>query len=124
MSIAARVVLGAVFLLSGALKLRDRSWPAAAMALGAPRQIVPFIAPTEIILGALLVAGVAMPAPSLLAELVLAIFTVAILRAMRRPLSQRPICACFGRWSARPVDSSSVVRNLILLALAAVSNGF
>ena len=124
MSIAARIVLGAVFLLSGALKLRDRSWPAAAMALGAPRKIVPFIAPTEIILGALLVAGVAMPAPSLLAELALAIFTVAILRAMRRPLSQRPICACFGRWSARPVDSSSVVRNLILLALAAVSNGF
>lgn len=124
MSVAARIALGAVFLLAGALKLRDHSWPAAAMTLGAPRQIVRLIAPAEIALGALLVAGVAAPVPSLLAELALAVFTIAILRAMRRPLSERPVCACFGRWSARPVGSSSVVRNLILLALAAVSNGF
>ena len=115
MSVAARIALGAVFLLAGALKLRDQSWPAAAMTLGAPRQIVRLIAPAEIALGALLVAGVAAPVPSLLAELALAVFTIAILRAMRRPLSERP---------ARPVGSSSVVRNLILLALAAVSNGF
>jgi len=94
------------------------------MTLGAPPRIVRFIAPAEIILGALLVAGVAAPVPSLLAELALAVFTIAILRAMRRPLSERPVCACFGRWSARPVGSSSVVRNLILLALAALSNGF
>jgi hypothetical protein len=94
------------------------------MTLGAPRQIVPLIAPAEIALGALLVAGVAAPVPSLLAELALAGFTIAILRVMRRPLSERPVCACFGRWSARPVGSSSVVRNLILLALAALSTGF
>jgi hypothetical protein len=123
-SVVARIALGAVFLLSGALKLRDQSWPTAAMTLGAPRQIVPLIAPAEIALGALLVAGVAAPVPSLLAELALAGFTVAILRVMRRPLNERPVCACFGRWSARPVGSSSVVRNLILLALAAQSNGF
>jgi hypothetical protein len=91
--------------------------------LGAPRRLIPLIAPTEIILGALLVAGVAAPIPSLAAEVTLAIFTVALLRAMRRPPSQRPICACFGRWSARPVDSGSIVRNLILLVLAAISNG-
>ena len=124
MSVAARIALCAVVLLAGALKLRDQSWPAAAMTLGAPPRIVRFIAPAEIILGALLVAGVAAPVPSLLAELALAVFTIAILRAMRRPLSERPVCACFGRWSARTVGSSAVVRNLILLALAAVSNGF
>jgi uncharacterized membrane protein YphA (DoxX/SURF4 family) len=122
-SLVARIVLGGVFLLSGALKLRDRSWPTAARILGAPRRLVPLIAPTEIILGALLVTGVASPLPSLLAEVALVIFTIAILRVMRRPLSQRPVCACFGRWSARPVDSNSVVRNLILLALAVISNG-
>ncbi|HAX04400.1 MAG TPA: hypothetical protein DCX77_01890 [Acidimicrobiaceae bacterium] len=123
MALAARLILGLVFLSSGALKLRDPSWLPAARKFGAPRFVAVAVAPIEILMGAMLVVDVASPWPSIAAEVILAVFTVAMLRVMRRPLDQRPICACFGRWSARPVGSSSVVRNLILLVLAAVSTG-
>lgn len=124
MELLARLVLGIVFLFSGALKLRDASWQTAAQQFGAPKFVAVLIAPVEITLGAMLVAGVAMPWPSIAAEVILAIFTVAMLRVMRRPVTQRPICACFGRWTSRPVGASSVLRNLLLLALAAISSGF
>ena len=123
MALAARLILGIVFLLSGALKLRDPAWIAAAREFGAPRFVAITIAPVEIFLGAMLLAGTASPWPSIASEIILAVFTVAMLRVMRRPVNQRPSCACFGRWTARPVGSSSVVRNLILLALAAISSG-
>ncbi len=123
MAVAARLILGIVFLSSGALKIRDPSWLPTARKFGAPRLVAVALAPVEILLGAMLLVGAASPWSSIAAEIILAIFTVAMLRVMRRPLDQRPICACFGRWSARPVGSSSVVRNLILLVLAAVSTG-
>jgi len=122
-ALAARLILGVVFLLSGALKLRDPSWLAAARQFGAPRLVAITIAPTEIFLGAMLVTGTASPWPSIASEIILAAFTVGMLRVMRRPVNQRPSCACFGRWTARPVGSSSIVRNLVLLALAAISSG-
>ncbi|MGB1822707.1 MAG: MauE/DoxX family redox-associated membrane protein, partial [Acidimicrobiales bacterium] len=117
------VILGAVFLFSGALKIRDSSWHSAARQFGAPKFVAIAIAPIEIILGAMLVVGVGTPWTSIGAEVLLAMFTIAMLRVMRRPVSQRPICACFGRWTSRPVGTSSVLRNLVLLALAAISSG-
>ncbi|MAK24888.1 MAG: hypothetical protein CL414_06670 [Acidimicrobiaceae bacterium] len=123
MAVLARVILGVVFLFSGALKIRDSSWHSAARQFGAPKIVAITIAPIEIILGAMLVVGVANPWTSIGAEVVLAIFTIAMLRVMRRPMTQRPICACFGRWTSRPVGTSSVLRNLVLLALAAISSG-
>ena len=66
-SAVARIALGVLFLASGALKLRDPSWPGAARAMGAPRWTVPLIAPVEIVLGAGLAAGVAEPWPAWLA---------------------------------------------------------
>ncbi|MBM36366.1 MAG: hypothetical protein CL460_04270 [Acidimicrobiaceae bacterium] len=123
MDIAARIVLGIVFLFSGALKLRDPSWPATAREFGSPKPVAIVIAPLEVVLGAMLVVGVGSPWTSISAEIVLAVFTVAMLRVMRRPLAQRPVCACFGGWTARPVGTSSVLRNLVLLVLAAISSG-
>ena len=123
MAALARVILGAVFLFSGALKIRDSSWHSAAQQFGAPKFVAIAIAPIEIILGAMLVVGVGTPWTSIGAEVLLAMFTIAMLRVMRRPVSQRPICACFGRWTSRPVGTSSVLRNLVLLALAAISSG-
>ena len=119
----ARIALGVLFLASGALKLRDPSWPSAARAMGAPRWTVPFVAPVEIVLGAGLAAGVAEPWPAWLALAVLAAFSAALARVLRRPLADRPACACFGRWSAKPVGVGSVVRNgvLGLLAIAALT---
>ena len=115
---AARVLLGLMFLASGVLKLRDPSWPAAARSMGAPRWSVPAVAPLEILLGAGLAAGVAEPWPQWLALAMLTVFTGALLRALRRPAADRPTCACFGRWSAKPVTAWSLGRNLVLAALA------
>ena len=117
----ARIVLGALFLASGALKLRDPSWPSAAGAMGAPRWSVPLIAPVEIVLGASLAAGVAQPWPAWLALALLAAFSAALVRVLRRPQSQRPVCACFGRWSPKPVSAASLARNAALATLAVLA---
>ncbi len=119
----ARIALGALFLASGALKLRDPSWPGAARAMGAPRLTVPLIVPAEIVLGAGLAAGIAEPWPAWLALGLLATFSAALARMLRRPREERPACACFGRWSAKPVGAGSLLRNcaLAVLAIAALA---
>lgn len=117
----ARIVLGALFLASGALKLRDPSWPGAASVMGAPRWSVPLIAPVEIVLGAALAAGAVRPWPAWLSLGLLAAFSVALIRVLRRPVAERPACACFGRWSARPVGVGSLMRNAMLAVLAVVA---
>ena len=119
MQTASAVVLGAVFLASGALKIRDPSWPEAARVLGAPSFIIPVIAPLELGLGALLVVGLAR-GPAAIASLgLLVAFTVMLVKAIRA--GDRPVCACFGVFSARPIGIWSVVRNVVLLILAAVA---
>lgn len=118
---AARIALGVLFLASGALKLRDPSWPDAARAMGAPRWTVPVIAPAEIVLGAGLAAGVAEPWAAWLALALLVGFSAALARVLRRPVGERPACACFGRWSSRPVGAGSLLRNGALAALAVLA---
>ena len=120
-SAIARIALGVLFLGSGALKLRDPSWPGAARAMGAPRWTVPFIAPVEIVLGAGLAAGVAEPWPAWLALGLLVVFTAALARVLQRPHEERPACACFGRWSSKPVGAGSLLRNGLLAALAVLA---
>ncbi|MCY3948645.1 MAG: DoxX family membrane protein [Acidimicrobiaceae bacterium] len=117
----ARIVLGALLLASGALKLRDPSWPGAARAMGAPRWSVPLIAPVEIVLGAALAAGAVRPWPAWLSLGLLAVFSVALLSVLRQPLAERPACACFGRWSAKPVGVGSLLRNAVLAGIAVVA---
>ena len=117
----ARVLLGSVFLVSGTLKLRDRSWPAAARSLGVPAPMVGFVAPSEIALGALTAAGIGGPSIVWLALAVLVAFTLVLASALTRTGAERPVCACFGRWSARPVDGWSVMRNLAFVCLAVVA---
>ena len=117
----ARIALGVLFLASGALKLRDPSWPGAARAMGAPRWSVPLVAPAEIVLGAGLAVGAVRPWPAWLALGLLAAFSVALVRVLRRPVTERPACACFGRRSAKPVGAGSLLRNGALAALAVLA---
>lgn len=115
---AARIVLGGIFLVSGSLKLRDPGWRRDAPLLGVPRLLVPAVPLAEIVLGALLAAGVAVTWAAAAAVAVLAAFTLVLLRVMRRPAEERPRCACFGRFSAGEVGAASVLRNTVFLALA------
>lgn len=115
----ASVSLGAVFLFSGILKLRDPGWPAAARSLGSPDWAVPLVAPFEVGLGLALVVGVAEVAASAIALATLAVFTALLVVAIGRP--DPPACSCFGSWSAKPVGRASVIRNVALMVLALTS---
>ena len=116
MQTAAALALGLVFLASGALKIRDPSWPEAARVLGAPSPIIPLIAPLELGLGALLVVGLTRRPVAIGAFALLVVFTAVLLKAIRA--GDRPVCACFGVFSARPIGAGPVIRNVVLLVLA------
>jgi uncharacterized membrane protein YphA (DoxX/SURF4 family) len=113
------VALGLVLLVSGAAKVAaGPRWATHAGELGAPAPAVAAVPWIEIALGALLVAGVARPVVALTAAALLAAFTVLLI--MRLAQGRRPPCACFGAWSTRPIGAGSVVRNVVLIALALV----
>ena len=116
---ACRIVVGAVFLVSGTLKLRQPAWRATAGEFGAPAWLVPVLPAAEIALGALLVAQLGGPWVPLAALVLLLAFTAAIVRQLVRG-SAVP-CACFGELSARPVDRLTVARNLALCSLTLVA---
>ena len=116
MKTVAAIIVGLVFVASGALKLHDPGWPAAARALGTPRFVVPLVAPFELVLGAVLVADVGVTVAASIAAGLLVVFTVLLWRAILG--GEVPACACFGALSSRPIGFGSIVRNLVLLGLA------
>ena len=115
----AAVVLGIVLLVAGIAKRADRGWPRDAAALGTPPWAIPVLPWFEILLGAVLVSGLARPAAAALAGLVLLGFTGLLVLNLSR--GRRPPCACFGASSRRPIGPGSLVRNLVLLALAVIA---
>ena len=58
---ACRVVVGAVFLVSGTLKLRQPAWRQTAAEFGAPPWLAPMLPAAEIVLGALLISQLGGP---------------------------------------------------------------
>lgn len=116
----AEVVLGGVFLLAGAGKVvARRDWPAQAAQLGAPSLIAPVVPWWEIVVGALLVVGVASPWPAVAAGATLVVFTALLMRLIVR--GEHPPCACFGGFSARPIGWGHVARNAVFLGLAVIA---
>ena len=120
MAVAAGIVVGVVLLLSGAAKVAaGPRWAALAEALAAPAIAVPVVPWLEVALGALLVSGVYRTVVALAAAALLTAFTV--LLVARLVEGRRPPCACFGALSTRPVGPGSVVRNVVLIALALIA---
>ncbi len=122
MSVAslAAILLGVVLLLSGALKVVGPPvWKAQAAELGVPRPVAVTVPLVELVLGVLLVLGVGRRAAAGLAVLLLAGFTVFVVRLLRR--GQRAPCACFGALSRSELGWSAVVRNLVLIGLGVVA---
>ena len=111
------VIVGVVICVAGASKIASgQRWPIDAVALGTPAALVPVVPWFEIILGALLVAHIAPVITGMIALVLLAVFSFLIVRQLW--LGHRPVCACFGAWSSRPLGPEHVVRNVILMALA------
>jgi len=115
----AAVVLGIVLLVAGIAKRADRGWPQDAAALGTPAWAIPVLPWFEMLLGAVLVSGLVRPAAAALAGVVLIAFTGLVVLNLAR--GRRPPCACFGASSRRPIGPGSLVRNVVLLALALIA---
>jgi hypothetical protein len=113
-----RVAVGTVLLLAGAFKLGQRAWPRAAADFGAPRWVIAVLPWAELVLGGLLMAQVGGRWTAGAACLLLAVFTVAV--AVRLRLGDQVPCGCLGESSAEPVGRDTLVRNIVLTALAAL----
>ena len=119
----AAVVLGLVFEWSGIAKVASRS---AWQVEGTPfstghrsldrlvRAVLPWF---EIVLGVLLIVRLAPAVVGTLCVVVLALFTMALVKVL--VAGQRPPCMCFGVTRPRPVSWFSVARNAVLLGVAA-----
>lgn len=123
--VAALLLLAGVLASSGLLKLADPEGSVeAASGFGVPqalaRPVSLGLSLLEVALAVLLLAGsgrllVGAAAASLL---LLLGFTVLVAVAVAR--GRRPACHCFGRASVEPVGRGTVVRDLVLVGLAAV----
>jgi uncharacterized membrane protein YphA (DoxX/SURF4 family) len=118
--LAAAVLLGLVFLVSGGSKLAaGPAWPDQARGLGAPSAVVPVLPWLEIVLGALLVVQLAPVLAATVALVVLGAFTALIVRRLSE--GEHPPCACFGAWSTKPLGRGHVVRNTGFMVLGVVA---
>ena len=112
MSRAAALALALVFAWSSVAKLVSRP---DMTALGLPSWTSPAMAATETVLAGLLL--VSPPDGGVVALALLAGFTAFLARRVNSGTG----CGCFGSASARPVRSRDLVRNTVLLGLAAVA---
>jgi len=123
-ALVARVALAAVLVTSAVAKVRDREGARTAVrGFGVPASLVApvavALAPLELASAALLLtSGWGVTAGALLAALLLTAFTVAIVVNLAR--DNRIECHCFGALSTKPLSWWSVLRNVVLLALAAL----
>ena len=117
----AAIALGAVFVVAAVAKIvAGTTWVAQARELGAPTPVATALPGIELVVGALLVTGVAGPIPAVVAAMLLLVFSVAIARQLVD--GRHPPCACFGAWSQRPLGEGHLLRNagLIVVALLAL----
>lgn len=119
MGTLAAIVVGAVLLASGAVKLFSPAWPRQATELGAPAWAIPIVPWIEVVLGSLLAAGVARSVVAWMAAALIGVFTVLI--GIRLAQGRHPPCACFGRLSGRPIGPGTLVRNGVLIGLAVLA---
>lgn len=115
----AAVLVGAAVVVAGVSKLARPTWVREASGLGVPVWLARPVPVVEIALGSLVLFDVARRPLAWAVAALLAAFTVVLARPLVR--GQHPVCACFGAWSAKPIGPGSVVRNLVLIALAVLA---
>ena len=120
LGVIASVILGAVMCVAGGSKIAmGNRWPVEAQALGAPKLIAPIVPWCEIALGALLVVQLKPEVIGALSLALLVAFTLLIVRQLQK--GHRPVCACFGSWSSKPLSWQHVARNAGFIALAVIT---
>jgi len=127
LAIGARALLTVVFLVSASSKLRsgaayaDFAASVRAFRLLPERAVGPvaaLVTAVECCVPVLVWVPATAVAGTLLAVVLLAFLTLAVWLVVRR--GSRPVCRCFGP-SGQPIGVIHVARNLVLLAVAAVS---
>jgi hypothetical protein len=117
--VVASVLLGAVFVISGVLKLSAPArWRTQSADLGVPGVVAAVLPIVEVVIGALLIAQLARRAAAIVAGVLLLCFT--LLLVVRLVQGRRPPCACFGALSSKPISWANVGRNAVLIVLATV----
>ena len=120
LDVIASVILGGVMCIAGGSKVAmGKRWPVEAQALGAPKAIAPIVPWIEIALGALLIVQLKPEIVGALSVALLVAFTLLIMRQLQK--GERPVCACFGSWSSKPLSWNHVARNAGFIALAAIT---
>ena len=120
LGVVASVILGGVMCVAGGSKIAmGNRWPVEAQALGAPKAIAPIVPWCEIALGALLIVQLKPEVVGALSVALLVTFTLLIMRQLQ--IGHRPVCACFGSWSSKPLSWKHVARNVGFIALAVLT---
>jgi peroxiredoxin/uncharacterized membrane protein YphA (DoxX/SURF4 family) len=119
--LAARIVLAGVFAVAGFAKLADRAGTRKSLAdFGLPSFLS---SPVAILLplGELACAVALVPVASAWwgaagSLALLSLFTIAVVATLAR--GQKPDCHCFGQLHSKPIGPSTILRNVVLAALA------
>ena len=120
LGVIASVIRGGVMCIAGGSKIAmGNRWPVEAQALGAPKSIAPIVPWIEIALGALLIVQIKPEVVGALSVALLVAFTLLIMRQLQ--IGHRPVCACFGSWSSKPLSWQHVARNVGFIALAVIT---
>jgi len=125
MPAALSLLLAGVFLASGAAKLRDPAGMVVLLRQAVSPTIPAFaltraLAAFEVVLGVLLLAGVASRAVAVAAGVVLVAFTVALRVAARRAPEAAASCSCFGGAAGAPPGQAALRNVLLLVACGAL----
>jgi Methylamine utilisation protein MauE len=123
LALAARIVLAVVLAVSAAAKLRSRAAVQEHMDDMVGARLAPLVGPAlpvaELVVAVALVAWWS-PVPGVVALVLLAAFTVVLVRAQARHVP----CMCFGATQRdATVGAAAVVRNGVLAALAVLAIG-
>ena len=109
-------LVGVIFIFAGVQKLIAQDlWPTQAKRLGAPSFAIPTVPYVEVVLGSLLIAGIA--ANIVLGASIVALSSFTVLLMLRLAAGDRPPCACLSFRSTKPIGWNNIVRNLLMLAL-------
>jgi uncharacterized membrane protein YphA (DoxX/SURF4 family) len=117
-----RIGLGVLFLAAAVPKLQDPAGFAKAienyrmLPVGAERALAVVLPAVELVVGVLLVAGAIDAGASLLALVLLVVFTGAVGVALARGLDFT--CGCFGTGDGTRAGTGKVLENLALIAVA------
>jgi uncharacterized membrane protein YphA (DoxX/SURF4 family)/peroxiredoxin len=125
--LALRLLLAGVFLVAGVAKLRDRDGSRQALEdFGVPDSLARpaglLLPVAEIAIAAALIVPPSARWGALAAAALLAVFVLAIANALAH--GRAPDCHCFGQIHSEPAGWSTLARNGLLIALAAVVAAF